>query len=380
MKRNKCLSAIVLLLMILFRFDITYAETVKYTSCGTTKDIPYYLPSLIRTFIIIIQFVIPIIIIIIGSTDFLKVIFGNNKDDLSKAIKKFALRLIAGAGVFLLVTLVKELITITNDENNSNSLSECFSCFVVDDSYCTSYDVEVDKDSDKNENLSNIEKQKQFLEKREQQRKENEEKANSAKKRNTTGSKNSGNAVTNPGTKNIFIGDSRTVQMCAHLTGNWTKCQYDLIKDAYYNNNDIYIAQGNMGYIWLVDEAIPEVNKILDSHPNERYNIISNLGVNGLTYINSYISKYKELANGRWKNHNLIIVSVNPVKGSYSHMTNDIISFNNNLKSGLSDVANISYCDTYSKIVNNFSSGDGLHYLPNTSKDIYNAILSCIGN
>lgn len=391
MKRNKCLSAIVLILMILFRLDITYAETVKYISCGTTKDIPYYLPSLIRTFIIIIQFVIPIIIIIIGSIDFLKVIFGNNKDDLSKAIKKFALRLIAGAAVFLLVTLVKELITITNDENNSNSLSECFSCFVVDDSYCTSYDVEVDKDSDKNENLSNIEKQKQFLEKREQQRKENEEKANSAKKRNTTGSSSGNKSNITPGTKNIFIGDSRMVGLCNSVNGTAFQTETGIYK----NGNNYFIAKGAMSFSWLKNTAVPLTNQVLESNPGVRFNIIIDMGTNdayfkasGRSLVvnvnNTYISLYQKLSND-WSGHKVIISSLNPIRDNYYLngyvFNNDSVNqFNGILKSGIANLPNFTFCDVNSQIIGVYKTGDKIHYYPDTYRLIFQLMNNCINN
>ena len=361
MKRNKCLS-VIMLVMVFFRFDITYAETVKYISCGTTKEIPYYLPSLIRTFITIIQFVIPIIIIIMGSTDFLKVVFGNNKDDLSKAMKKFALRLIAGAAVFLLVTAVKELIKIANDENSSNNLSECFSCFVVDDSYCTSYDVEIDKDADKKENLSNTEKQKQFLEKREQQREENEKKAKQAKKRNTTGSSVSKSNIT-PGTKNIFIGDSRMVGLCNSVNGTAFQTETGIYK----NGNNYFIAKGAMSFYWLKNTAVPLANQVLESNPGVRFNIVIDMGTNdayfkvggnGKLVFNvsgNYLPLYQKLSND-WSGHKVIISSLNPILGNYYLngyvFNNDSVNqFNEILKTGIANLPNFTFCDVNSQIM-----------------------------
>ena len=40
--------------------------------------------------------------------------------------------------------------------------------------------------------------------------------------------------------------------------------------------------------------------------------------------ISKYFTKYKELATGKWKDHNLVIVSVNPVVDGKSY-TNKLL-------------------------------------------------------
>ena len=47
-------------------------------------------------------------------------------------------------------------------------------------------------------------------------------------------------------TKNIIIGDSRTVGMCASITGDRTNCQFNN-GGPFVNGDDIYIAQGSIG-------------------------------------------------------------------------------------------------------------------------------------
>lgn len=110
------------------------------------------------------------------------------------------------------------------------------------------------------------------------------------------------------------------------------------------------------------------------------------MGVNFLLYdIDKYIPKYNELAQGAWINHNLILVSVNPVdeeveaQHGYSTKQTDIITFNTKLKNGTSGVSNIKYCDTYSKVINDLSTPDCLHYGESTYKAIYNTMMSCGG-
>lgn len=184
--------------------------------------------------------------------------------------------------------------------------------------------------------------------------------------------------------KNIIIGDSRTVGMCATISGNWTNCQYSN-DGAFTVGDDIYIAQGSMGYSWFNSTAVNAVNSIINANPDTTYNIYSLMGVNFLlSDIDKYIPKYIELAKNSWSKHNLILVSVNPVdetkeaQNGYSTRQSNIIIFNNKLKNGTSGVSNIKYCDTFNKVLNNLQTTDGLHYTSSTYNIIYSLMKSCV--
>lgn len=198
----------------------------------------------------------------------------------------------------------------------------------------------------------------------------------------SSGSNNCSGSSNNPGTKNIIIGDSRFVGMCAQIAqgGDYSKCTFNG-GTPFNSGDDIYIAKSSMAYTWMVDTALPAVKAIIDANPNTRYNIYTNMGANDLAYIdpNKYITKYNELAAGDWKNQNVIVVSVNPVDESkYSEFSNARVqTFNNAIKGGLSG-SNIKYCDTYSKaIVGLSTASDGLHFNTSTSKVIYDAMMAC---
>lgn len=202
---------------------------------------------------------------------------------------------------------------------------------------------------------------------------------------NNGGSPSSSNTNLKTSARNIIIGDSRTVGMCAHITGDWTNCQFSN-GGAFVSGDDIFIAQGSMGYSWFNSTAVSAVNNIISSNPDTTFNIYSLMGVNFLlSDIDKYIPKYNELASGSWSDHNLILVSVNPVdeakeaQNGYSTKNSNIITFNNKLKSGTSSVSNIKYCDTYNPAMNSLSTSDGLHYTSSTSMVIYNTMMSCGG-
>ena len=159
-----------------------------------------------------------------------------------------------------------------------------------------------------------------------------------------------------------IIGDSRMVGLCGY---KW-----------YKEESGTCIAKTSMGYNWLIDTALSEVNKLSD---NKKKNIVVNLGVNDLGHIDKYIDKYRELSNGLWKNYHIFLLSVNPTKGKRDDLNSRIVTFNNKLKDGLKGYANVTYCDSYSYLKNNgFESGDGLHYKETTSKTIYEQIKKCI--
>lgn len=308
--------------------------------------------------------------------------------------------IIAGLVIFLLPSMFNFVFTDLIGE--SNGLSACFTNANVD-TINSLKQAELqnlkDQNDKKKEDLNQAasdraeaEKEKNeaiqeaIKEKEEQERLEQEQANQNAA---NSGGSISGNSPGSSSTqlktaaKNIIIGDSRTVGMCASITGDWTRCQFNN-GGAFVNGDDIYIARGSMGYSWFNSTAISAVNNIIASNPDTTFNIYSLMGVNFLlSDIDKYIPKYKELANGSWKEHNLILVSVNPVdeakeaQNGYSTKNSSIITFNNKLKNGTSGVSNIKYCDTFNAVKGNLGTTDGLHYTSNTYIAIYNSMKSC---
>ncbi len=167
----------------------------------------------------------------------------------------------------------------------------------------------------------------------------------------------------------IFVGDSRTVMMCSAVK---------------MPENEICIAKVGMGLSWLSETAVPSVNSVLAKNPNTNYNIIVDLGVNGLSSKNApkYAQIYNDLANGNWKGHNIIITSVTPVdENRYrSGFNSKIKEFNTALKNSLGN--SVSYCNIYDKVLalKNQYTPDGLHYSTSASKEIYNYKKECLLN
>ncbi len=174
--------------------------------------------------------------------------------------------------------------------------------------------------------------------------------------------------------KIILIGDSRTEDMCKSSYCN--ACQSDKV-----------FAKVSMGYSWLVNTAIPETDKYLNNNSNESYNIFILLGVNGIgsssssgqSLSNKYFNTVKDLAVGKWKNQYIYYVSVNPVTNS--NKLTAVNAFNSNMKGKIanSNLKNLKYCDTASKLtINSSNSPDGVHYNCTTYRKIRSLLNDCL--
>ena len=167
---KKNIKYIIIFLVSCCFIPIVNASTTTYMACGDTKGIPNGLPGFVRAIIEIIQIVVPILIILMGSIDFGKAVLGDEKE-LSKAVKKFTIRCISAVGIFFVVLLVQLLLKLAGSSNKG--MLECISCFTSDGSKCSTYEVENEDYSD--EKAEADRKRAELAAKREAERKKNEE-------------------------------------------------------------------------------------------------------------------------------------------------------------------------------------------------------------
>ena len=172
--------------------------------------------------------------------------------------------------------------------------------------------------------------------------------------------------------KRIFVGDSRTVQMYAYLTGNWDGANYSN-GGVHVVGNDVFICQGSMGLAWMKSTGIPEATKYMGSGSA----LIILMGVNDLYNLNQYVS-YINSNYYNWASKGTVVYfdSVNPCTGNYANLLNNkIVSFNNGIKKGLNP--NVRYIDSHSYLIKTgYRATDGLHYDKSSSNKIYNYIKS----
>lgn len=101
------------------------------TSCGDgyVDQIPTLLPKVISTIYTIIQIVVPIILVVMGSIDLVKGMTAQKEDEIKKGQKMLVKRLIYGAVIFFIFIAVKLVISLVAD-SSSNKILDCAECFI----------------------------------------------------------------------------------------------------------------------------------------------------------------------------------------------------------------------------------------------------------
>ncbi len=123
-------------------------NTGDYISCGNgfISDIPSKIAFITRTIYFIIEILVPIALIIIGSIDLIKGIMGSNDDEIKKGQKIFVKRLVAACIVFFVLAIVKLVVGVLGD-SNKEGIMNCMDCFLNDSSSCTNMVVEMEEGS-----------------------------------------------------------------------------------------------------------------------------------------------------------------------------------------------------------------------------------------
>lgn len=298
----------------------------------------------IKILIEIIMIIVPIGLIIMGLIDFSKSVVTNDENARKKNLNIFIKRIIFAVLLFAMPWIVRTFMHLLSTTG-------------LDSDFVTCYEY------------ANSEKIKEFDEIRKaEEEKDSSSSGNHGGTGDTFGDSSSGGSGNNSGSNSsgekkdytLFIGDSRTVGMCQSVDiGNNAEC----------------IAEKSKGYPWLANEKLGEIKSKLTEHPNS--SVVINLGVNDYYNINNYIDLYNELSRS-YPNAKFVIVSVTHVTDSQSPniKNKEIESFNNSLKNGLNK--NITYCDIYSYIKDNYSTSDGIHYDADAYEGIYNAIKKCL--
>lgn len=356
------------------------AFAANKVSCGEVghggiSGIPSKIPELLSFFITVIQVVVAVILIILGSLDLFKGITSGKEDEIKKGQQLFIKRLIAGALVFFIVLIVKLLMGAIAEGSSSNII-DCIDCFINNSEACKN-----DNSTTVGLNDSNESKSRSYEDETEKTKQKTIEKIKDASKKKSTDSNkkdsnnpDSSNSKSSVKNNTLFIGDSEVVLMCE----NYGLC-----------NNVSYLAEGGVwcDYLNTVESRVNNMIKSKD------YNIVIILGFNGAGTSSSEGKDEAErcfniassLAKNEWKNQNVVYVSVNPcdddnAKASGMYITNSAInSFNSTMKSKItsSKISNMSYCDTNSSLnIKEIDLGDGAHYSKSGEQQVYNTIMN----
>ena len=350
----------------------TKGLATEYISCGGSA-FPKMAIDTAHTFFLILQIVTPLVIIVLGMMDYMKAVTATI-NEMDKHKKTFIRRLTAGAMVFVVTTLVQMIVGFTSDSNHAS----CVTCIVRGSNACSRAQAPNNAEyPDENNNYYNPDEGFNPPGLRDDAYKDKEKKEEKEEKENRSSNNNdvSNNTDSNEGT--ILVGDSRTVGMCGNSNTSYScstgkNAGYSLCSDAFS------VSCGSQGYAWFNSTAISAVNGKLGS---SKQNIVVWLGINDLNNIDKYISKYKELANGSWKNHNVIIATISDIKSDTQNVTKQSInSFNSKMKNAINsaNISNLKICDTASVSLNNNDYQDNIHYNKSGYTKIYNYIKGCL--
>lgn len=100
--------------------------------CGEL-EVPYLIPKIVRTIIVILQIATPIIIVILGSLDLVKAVIAQKEDEIRKGQQTFLRRLLVGALVFLVFVIVEFVIGFVAPKKDNYNMWNCVDCFVNGD-------------------------------------------------------------------------------------------------------------------------------------------------------------------------------------------------------------------------------------------------------
>lgn len=117
-------------------FDIS-CDDVKKTihfsnkvSCGNMGSFNRKLPEITSWIVTVAEILVPVILVIFGSIDFIKGIISQKEDEIKKGQQVFIKRLITAVIVFFIVVFTKLIISAVSGSGEKAGLIDCIDCFI----------------------------------------------------------------------------------------------------------------------------------------------------------------------------------------------------------------------------------------------------------
>ena len=128
---------LVLIAIVLF-VGVTPVFAANIYSCESSIKgalIDSRIPEVVSTIVTVIKIAVPVLLVIFGMLDLMKGIIAQKDDDIKKGQQIFIKRLIAGALVFFVFTIVQLIISFAAEEGDKTNIMTCARCFINGD--CT---------------------------------------------------------------------------------------------------------------------------------------------------------------------------------------------------------------------------------------------------
>jgi len=124
---------IVGLIICLFVIGVNPVFAANIASCESSIKgaiIDEKIPNIVSTIVTIIKIVVPILLVIFGMLDLMKGITAGKEDEIKKGQQIFIKRLISGALVFFVITIVQFIISFVADKDDKDNIVTCSRCFI----------------------------------------------------------------------------------------------------------------------------------------------------------------------------------------------------------------------------------------------------------
>lgn len=147
------------LLSMFLMFIVINPVFAEMEACNTYLDITIdsKLANIVHYIVLIIQIVVPILLVIFGSIDFVKAVIAQKDDEIKKGQQTFMKRAIAAIIVFFVVSIVRLVVSFGAGKQKANILN-CAECFLSgpssEDCLKTSTNVSSNTDETKADNKS----------------------------------------------------------------------------------------------------------------------------------------------------------------------------------------------------------------------------------
>lgn len=131
MKKKINYLCLLLFLMIL-EVSSTYAIDLNdKVSCGHLGSFHKKIPEISSWLITLVQIIVPVLLVIFGSIDFVKALSSQKDDEIKKGQQIFVKRVITAIMIFFVVVIVKMLVSLVSGNTaESNGIIDCIECFV----------------------------------------------------------------------------------------------------------------------------------------------------------------------------------------------------------------------------------------------------------
>ena len=126
----KNLKYLVLTLVALFVVTSPVFASANAQGCSDIADIDIKIVNAVHTVIFAIQIIVPVLLVIFGSIDFVKAIVASKEDEIKKGQQIFIKRLIAGVLVFFIIAIVKLIVGfVSSGDDEKDTILDCANCF-----------------------------------------------------------------------------------------------------------------------------------------------------------------------------------------------------------------------------------------------------------